>query len=295
MGLGRVILPLRHLHEQSACRVDGSSGRHLHSTALSGLEVKALEKGDQHCLGLQQRELIPNALPRSRTEWQESVVGSPLVRVNGGLLGREALPQAIAVDLFLEPVRVEVVSILAPQRLRSLEGPGGDKDILPRQEGHRLTLHVAAKRTNSHIVARSATTDQERRLRVEPESFDQTQPQCWKLRQVLERWVPPLQDGVHLFPHFAQNLGVLRLDKFVEGPGEHGRRGLMASDEQRHQVVPQLPVCHVLALCDDQELEEGQRLIFGGRVLHGSSDQLVQDSIHQRQVFAVIFLISEHR
>mmetsp|Transcript_67411 Transcript_67411/g.158044 ORF Transcript_67411/g.158044 Transcript_67411/m.158044 type:complete len:236 (-) Transcript_67411:954-1661(-) len=81
----------------------------------------------------------------------------------------------------------------------------------------------------------------------------------------------------------------------MECPREHGCSGFMSSDEQRHQVVTQLPGGHILTLGDDQKLEEGQLVPVFGRVLQGVSDEFIQDGIDQGQVLAVILLVSEHR
>mmetsp|Transcript_73752 Transcript_73752/g.190306 ORF Transcript_73752/g.190306 Transcript_73752/m.190306 type:complete len:883 (+) Transcript_73752:544-3192(+) len=293
-------VPLLNLAEKAAQGVDRGAGGHAHAL-LGGLrrrlEVKALEQADQDGLRLEQSELVTDALTRARAEGQEGVIRVELADVVAALLGVEAAPAALALDRRLPAQRVELGSVLAPELFRPLQRPGRDEDVLPRQEIHSLADALAGG-SRGHLVAVDAAADQKRRLRVEAERL---QKRPLQERHFLERLPGEgaiAHHGVDLVQGTIQEMLLLRLHELVEGPREEGRRGLVARDEQRHEVVAQLPRGDILAPGADQELQKRHLLavirLLLADLLHLVADELIQHGVQQRKILLVILLVAEN-
>mmetsp|Transcript_20917 Transcript_20917/g.57913 ORF Transcript_20917/g.57913 Transcript_20917/m.57913 type:complete len:319 (-) Transcript_20917:1574-2530(-) len=287
---------LGDIGQEPAQRVDSGARCHARASLLRGLralEAEALEQADEGHLGLQQSEVVTNAFAGAAAEGHEGKVRGDLVGVEASLLGVEAPPPALALQGLLPTPRIELGRVLAPQLRGALQGPRGDEDVLAGQERHGVAGDPSARGANGDLVAVLATADQQRRLRVEPQGLQQAPLQDRQFSKVLECGLTVANHSVHLLEKLLELVRVFGLHELVQRPREQRRGGLMPSDEQGHQVVPQLPRGDVLVLRHHEVLEQGGVLSFCG-LLHGVADELVEHGVQEHEVLLVRLLVPEH-
>mmetsp|Transcript_11069 Transcript_11069/g.46135 ORF Transcript_11069/g.46135 Transcript_11069/m.46135 type:complete len:368 (-) Transcript_11069:850-1953(-) len=249
--------PARHLHRESARGVNRRS--HLHPDVLRvfrHLESVPPERHRQTARSLQHGELIADALARAGAERDKREVAGHLVGVQtGDEVGVVPGPilDARVVERSLEPRRIELERLL-PAVGVPVKVPHADEHVHALDEGH---VRVARALGKGDVFQTSP--DENGGLGVQPKRLRQTQPDQLHLLNLLvvrsRRRLPGRpHDVVDLRHHLSHQLAVLR--EAVQAPSQHSRGRLVARDEHRHEVVPELRIRHVRAPDVHQETQE---------------------------------------
>ena len=133
--------------------------------------------------------------------------------------------------------------------------PHADEHVHALDEGH---VGVARALRKGDVFQTSP--DENGGLGVQPKRLCQTQPDQLHLLDLLvirsRRRLPVSRphDVVDLRHHPSHQLAVLR--EAVQAPSQHSRGRLVARDEHRHEVVPELRIRHVRAPDVHQETQE---------------------------------------
>mmetsp|Transcript_21258 Transcript_21258/g.48865 ORF Transcript_21258/g.48865 Transcript_21258/m.48865 type:complete len:247 (+) Transcript_21258:469-1209(+) len=229
------------------------------------LEVK-LEAAQQHRGrdgGLEQRELVADALARPRPKRHERVISGDLELMHPQPrrppVGVIALPafHLVVVKRPVPPLRVEGVR-LVPQLRRTAHVVRRDEEVVGARE---LAAAADAGASLWPRVLLQRAADEERRRRPHPQRLGEDLLQLGHPLDILERRVPVAEHVVDLVLHHLERLGVLR--ERIRHPGEHGGGGLVAGDQQRDQVVAHLLVVHLLAAQVDEEAQHRRVLDLG--------------------------------
>mmetsp|Transcript_47298 Transcript_47298/g.120700 ORF Transcript_47298/g.120700 Transcript_47298/m.120700 type:complete len:332 (+) Transcript_47298:87-1082(+) len=222
--------PAGGLEVQPVHGVDGGAGRHADGGRVHvQLKVEAAHQHRERADGLKQRKLVADTLPAAAAKGE-------VLEPRGGLVGDGAQRAKLL------PHGPELVRLL-PQLRGPVQVPHRDEHVVA------LLAGVAVE-----VVLLQRAADEHRRLRVQAHGLVDHACGELELLHVGQRGLAVANHTVHLL---LDPLRVLRvLGQQEEGPGEHRGRGLMARDQQRHQVVTQLLGRDVVA-GGNEEVQDG--------------------------------------
>mmetsp|Transcript_19672 Transcript_19672/g.60850 ORF Transcript_19672/g.60850 Transcript_19672/m.60850 type:complete len:411 (+) Transcript_19672:144-1376(+) len=264
--------PGRDGHPEAVGGVDGGAGfgADLVGGGGGGGEVE-VEAGDEAREGdrcFEGGEGVADALAGAAAEGYVGEVGGDLVRVEAGaepLGGVEAGPvgQVRVGEGPQEAGGVEGVGVF-PVALGAVQRVDVDEEVAgPRQLGGACRRRVVCFDFRERVFVEGAP-DEERRLGVHAQRLGDAEARELQGVDVLQRVRDlAVHRRVDLGAEFGKHVGCFR--QLEEAPRQRGRRRLVARNQHRHQVVPQLLGRRLLAAGVHEKAQ--QRRIFHRRVV----------------------------
>mmetsp|Transcript_17234 Transcript_17234/g.37705 ORF Transcript_17234/g.37705 Transcript_17234/m.37705 type:complete len:266 (-) Transcript_17234:1706-2503(-) len=229
----------RRPHFQSVHRVNRST--RLHSNIIGTafeLKVEVLYKHSECDGGFQYGKLVANTFPCSATKGQKGKVCSVFIGVKTrdfvGIIATPAFHLWVVVRSF-PPRRIECIRIF-PQVWTAMKVPSGYKNICSSQNLDTI-LHYGA--SLGQYVFRTRPSNQHRWFWIESQTFNERISRLYHGNNII------VVGSILAFQHCSNFiLNLLKhcrvtLCELKEGPGQHGCRCLVSSNQHCHQIVTQ--------------------------------------------------------